>query len=116
MIKSSIRDPQEVIILNHLDKNPEKEIQLYEISNVNYDFFNIKEFQKAYSAKGIHVYDVNMKGNYGNGNDKGVMSFKIRKNEDIQAFNEKVNEINNKLTNDMKIEFRIKNQNTRKPM
>jgi len=57
-----------------------------------------------------------MKGNYGNGNDKGVMSFKIRKNDDIQAFEEKVNEVNNKLTNDMKIEIRIKNQNTRKPM
>ena len=44
------------------------------------------------------------------------MSFKIRKNDDIQAFEEKVNEVNNKLTNDMKIEIRIKNQNTKKPM
>ena len=44
------------------------------------------------------------------------MTFKIRKNEDVQAFNEKINEINNKLTNDLKIEFKIKNQNTRKPM
>jgi hypothetical protein len=84
--------------------------------NVNYDHFNIKEFQKAYASKGIHVYDVNMKGNYGNGNDKGVMCFKIRKNEDIQAFNEKLNEINKKLSNDMNIEFRVKNQNTKKPM
>ena len=43
-----------------------------------------------YNSNGIHLYDVNLQGNYGNGNEKGSLAFKIRKNEDIEGFNEKL--------------------------
>ena len=56
------------------------------------------------------------KGNYGNGNEKGSLAFKIRKNEDIEGFNEKLKEINQKIVKDFKIELKVKNKSTKKPL
>jgi len=69
-----------------------------------------------YNSNGIHLYDVNLQGNYGNGNEKGSLAFKIRKNEDIEGFNEKLKEINQKIVKDFKIELKVKNKSTKKPL
>ena len=69
-----------------------------------------------YNSNGIHVYDVNLQGNYGNGNSKGVLTYKIRKNEDIVGFNDKLSEINSKIGADFKIGVKAKNNTNKRPM
>jgi hypothetical protein len=72
------------------------------------------EFKKAYNSQGIHIYDVNLQGNYGNGNQKGSISFKVRKNDDVQGFNEKLSDINSKIVTDFKVDVKnIKETNKR---
>ena len=57
-----------------------------------------------------------MKGNYGNGNVKGKVSFKVRKNDDIKGYNDNLNEVNKKINNDFKVEVKAINQTSRKPL
>lgn len=101
---------------NKEEKTQEKVIEKFEINNINYDNFNMKEFKKAYISQGIHIYDVNIQGNYGNGNQKGVVTFKVRKNEEISGFNEKLQEINKTIGKEMKAEFHTKKETNRRPM
>ena len=76
----------------------------------------MKDFKKAYQSNGIHVYDINMAGNYGNGNGKGVLTFKVRKNDDNEGFNDKLKEINSKVVKDFKAEMKTKSDTNRRPM
>jgi len=45
----------------------------------------------------IHIYDVQEKGKYYDGNSTGKICFKIRKNNDDSEFDKKISNINNKI-------------------
>lgn len=47
----------------------------------------------------IHIYDIQEKGKYYDGNSTGKICFKIRKNKDDSEFDKKINNINNKIGN-----------------
>jgi len=100
--------------LNRTSQN--KLIQKFEIDNINYESFNLKEFKTVFNTNGIHVFEVNLQGNYGNGNSKGVLTYKIRKNEDIDGFNEKLDKINEKITKQFKIDLKVKVDTNKRPM
>lgn len=112
--KNSLKSNKKKIYF--LATNQDKKIQNFEIDDINYEDFNLKEFKKMYNSNGIHVYDVNLQGNYGNGNSKGVLTYKIRKNEDIVGFNDKLSEINSKIGADFKIGVKAKNNTNKRPM
>jgi len=102
---------------NSLGKtNPNKTIQAFIVENIIYDSFNMKEFKSLFNQNGIHIYDINMQGNYGQGNSKGVLTYKIRRNEDIEGFNDKLNTINERIYSDFKSKVKSQVQSTKRPM
>lgn len=87
-----------------------------EINNIDYEKFNEKEFKEIYLKNGIHIYDVNLNGNYANGNVKGCVSYKVRKNDDHEGFSKKLSDINNKVKSKYKTEVKCNDNRNKKPM
>lgn len=56
----------------------------------------MKELKELYLKNGIHIYDINLNGNYGNGNSTGTVTYKVRKNDNVQAFDKKLSDVNKK--------------------
>jgi hypothetical protein len=63
----------------------------------------------------IHIYDLNLNGNPYGGNKTGSLSFKIRKNEDVNNFENKMNTIKESLMKETGSEVKSKLINTMKP-
>lgn len=56
----------------------------------------------------IHVYDVNLIGKHYDGNKTGKITFKIRKNDDSTAIDQKMNEVRESLMKDKGLEVKAK--------
>jgi len=84
---------------NIINKN--YEIQFDKINNVN-----INEFKKVFTENGIHIYGVKEDTSYNDGNDKrGRITFSIRENLKKEDFDDKLNNIRNKIEKEQGIQF-----------
>ena len=79
---------------NIINKN--YEIQFDKINNVN-----INEFKKVFTENGIHIYGVKEDTSYNDGTEKrGRITFSIRENLNKEDFDDKLNNIRNKIEKD----------------
>ncbi len=85
------------------------------MNNIQYENFNLKEFKGLYMKNGIHIFDVNLHGKYGDGNSKGSISFKVRKNEDLEGYDSKLSEVNKLVKNHYKSDVKCFDNRNRKP-
>ena len=84
---------------NIINKN--YEIQFDKINNVN-----INEFKKVFTENGIHIYGVKEDTSYNDGNEKrGRITFSIRENLNKEDFDDKLNNIRNKIEKEQGIQF-----------
>ena len=100
--------------LNHNNNeniiNKNYEIQFDKINNVN-----IPEFKKVFIDNGIHIYGFKEDISYNNGkNKKGRILFSIRENYTKGEFDNKLNNIRNKIEKEQGIKFIDYNQDKRK--
>lgn len=65
--------------------------QNYEVKSDNINNLNLKEFEKNFTKAGIHIYDIRREEQYRNGDQKGKITFKVRKNYNDEDLNEKIN-------------------------
>ena len=63
----------------------------------------------------IHIYDVNLTGKHHDGNKTGNVTFKVRKNEDLNNFDKKLTQIKDNLLKETGMEVKSKVTSTHKP-
>jgi len=104
---ASFQNKEELIQTIQRSKSQDRFVEEYTIENVNYDAFNLKEFKSVFSKNRIHLFDVNLTGNYGQGNSKGKVTYKIRKTAEN---NKNLQDVNQQLTNKLKLKTKVTNK------
>ena len=92
-----------------MNENQYKQVENYEISNIDYHKFNLDEFRAEYLKNGVHIYDTKMINKHFDGGKSGKLEYKIRK-ADAPDFNEKLDSIKENIQS--KHNLLIKNKST----
>jgi len=89
--------------------------EIYEIDKIrDSENFNLNQIKGMFNSAGIHVFDVKMNGKYVDGNHEGKLTFKIRKNEDMNSFEEKRRNLFRQITDEMGFDLKKINPNNKK--